>query len=251
MTLIHASKVKKLVRIITNPKLLLTYAPKLILAYAKNKSREYREHSWAKSDAKKIQNFEKVLFVDLGANLGQGYQWFMGYFKQPNISFELFEPNPFCYEELKKLPDIVSGKTSVHNVGVGAVAGSFKFYGLDESEGGKFSQGGSTVREHNSIWYKSSDTTAIDVEIINFSEYLIEKAKSFNKIIVKMDIEGAEVELLENLISSKTIEKINTLYVEFHSQYEEINQSVRTKSREQAILQVLTDLSDLKVRIWH
>ena len=32
-----------------------------------------------------------------------------------------------------------------------------------------------------------------------------------------MDIEGAEVDLLENLIDTKVIHKIDILYVEFHS----------------------------------
>ena len=195
--------------------------------------------------------FQKVLFVDLGANLGQGYSWFKGYFNQPNVSFELFEPNPFCYEELKKLGDVISGKVLVHNVGVGTVAGSFKFYGLSESEGGKCSQGGSFVKEHNSGSYISSEDTALDIEVISFGEYLAKKKDVFDKVIVKMDIEGAEVELLEGLISNKAIHSIDTLYVEFHSQYQDARQSTITKIREKAILESLARFPKLKVRIWH
>ena len=225
--------------------------PKVALRLVQNKFHAFLEHCWAKKDSKTVGGNEKVLFVDLGANIGQGYTWFKQYFSQSNVSFELFEPNPFCYEELLKLPDVISGKVLVHNVGVGVKAGSFKFFGLSECEGGKYSQGGSFVKEHNSNWYKSSNDAALDAEVISFVEYLIEKSDLFDRMIVKMDIEGAEIDLLEGLIASNSVKYIDTLYVEFHSQYQEGRQSLLTKRREKVILKKLAEYSNLKVRIWH
>jgi len=80
---------------------------------------------------------------------------------------------------------------------------------------------------------------------------LSEKAKLFNRIFVKMDIEGAEVELLEGLISSNAINYIDTLYVEFHSVFQKTYQAEITKKREEAILNSLDCLPNLKLRIWH
>jgi len=53
------------------------------------------------------------------------------------------------------------------------------------------------------------------VKCIDFAEFL----KQFNDddyIILKLDVEGAEYEILEHLIETKLITKINELYVEFH-----------------------------------
>jgi|688.fasta_scaffold260201_1 FkbM family methyltransferase len=214
-----------------------------------SKKSELQEYKWAKLDSLAIKDNEKVLFVDLGANLGQGYKWYKQYFHRSNISFELFEPNPNCVKYLEKIDDVVSGKVKLHPVAVGVLDGYLDFYGLQEEEGGKYSQGGSIVREHNSNCYNLSKDKSIKVNVINFSRYLRDKASEFDKIIVKMDIEGAEVDLLEALIKEKTIHLINVLYIEFHSQYQTKNLSLITRQREEKILKNLSYLTNVTVRI--
>ena len=212
---------------------------------------KYIEAFWATLDARSINHYENVLFIDLGANLGQGFTWFSKFFNKNNITFELFEPNPNCYRELIKLPRIASGEVLAINAGAGLETGNSKFYGLGDEEGGEFSQGGSVLRDHNSDWYDASEDSAIDIKLINFSEYLKNKSSHFNKIIVKMDIEGAEVDLLEGLIKSKSIFHIDVLYLEFHSQYQEKVQSRKTRARELKIIEYLKNLEDFKLRLWH
>ena len=56
-----------------------------------SKLHQYSERLWARYDSFWIYKDHKVLFIDLGANLGQGFTWFKRYFHQPNIFFELFE----------------------------------------------------------------------------------------------------------------------------------------------------------------
>ena len=53
------------------------------------------------------------------------------------------------------------------------------------------------------------------IKCIDFSQYL--KQFEGNYIIVRMNIEGAEIELLENLIKTKAIKLVNELQVEWHS----------------------------------
>ena len=79
--------------------------------------------------------------------------------------------------------------------------------------------------------YPKNQEPVINVKIINFSEYLQQKSKEFETIVVKMDIEGAEVDLLEKMIDNNTIKLINYLYVEFHSQYQEFPKSIITKKQ--------------------
>lgn len=215
------------------------------------KIHRFREHIWAKNDALSLKSANKILFLDLGSNMGQGYSWFKQYYKYPNTKFELFEPNPYCCDELKKFPEVESGKVTLKNYGVGISSGTYSLYGLDSSEGGKLAQGGSIVKEHNSDLYEVIEDNAIQIKIINFSKYLKNKADNYEKIIVKMDIEGAEVDLLEYLIKEGTIDYINILYVEFHSQYQKPPQAQITKLRESKILSSLYKNNNLKVRIWH
>ena len=166
-----------------------------------------------------IKKNDKVLFLDLGANIGQGYSWFSKFFKGENIDFELFEPNPYCYKKLKKYVNIKNKTVITHNLGVSTSSGKVKFYGLKE-EGNVYSLSGSIVKNHNSIHYKTKEENAIEIETINLGKFLVNKSKTYDKIIIKMDIEGAEVEILEKLISTKLANLINILYVEFHSQYQ-------------------------------
>jgi FkbM family methyltransferase len=238
---------KKLFKAILNP----SFALKAVHNRIQKRNHRLQEQRWAIEDSASINNDEKVLFVDLGANLGQGYSWFKNYFNTANISFELFEPNPNCVKKLEQLDDIVAGRIVLHPVGVGKEEGSFEFYGLDNSEGGNYSQGGSIIKEHNSSWYTSSEDKAIKVKVIDFSSYLEKKSKIFNKIIVKMDIEGAEVDLLEALLEKNTINLISVLYVEFHSQYQSMEHSLLTKKREEDIINRITNNTNVKIRIWH
>ena len=73
----------------------------------------------------------------------------------------------------------------------------------------------------------------------------------FDKIIVKMDIEGAEVDLLEALLEKNTINLISVRYVEFHSQYQSMEHSLSTRKREDDIINRITNDTNVKIRIWH
>ena len=85
---------------------------------------------WAINDSKNIDKNHKVLFVDLGANLGQSYKWFKKFFNHENVNFELFEPNPNCCEKLNRLPEIISGKVKLHKVAAGSSNTKSQFYGI-------------------------------------------------------------------------------------------------------------------------
>ena len=77
------------------------------------------------------------------------------------------------------------------------------------------------------------------------------KSKIFDKIFVKMDIEGGELDLLESLIDNNAVANIDTLYVEFHSQYQATAQSLTAKEREEQIIFQLKRNRRPKLRIWH
>jgi hypothetical protein len=99
--------------------------------------------------------------------------------------------------------------------------------------------------------YSASDEEAIDVEIINFAKYLESKRKDFDKIVVKMDIEGAEVDLLEKMIADNSIDLVDYIYIEFHAQYQKPDLSKKTRLRELKIIEDLKKRPSINYRIWH
>jgi FkbM family methyltransferase len=60
------------------------------------------------------------------------------------------------------------------------------------------------------------DANAIQVDCIDFSEWLKQNVSPRQHVTLKLDIEGAEYDVLWKLINDKTIELVDKLYVEFH-----------------------------------
>jgi len=215
--------------------------------------RKKREIMHAYLDSKRLSRSArkgKVLFVDAGSNIGQGFSWFSKFFSPSIYIYELFEPNQNCLPHLQKIAQEHPGTVTVHACGIGQQHGQARFYGVDESEGGALSKGGSTMPSHNSSVYERRTSTFITVDLVDFDEYLRKKSNEFDKIVVKMDIEGAERDLLEYLIDKGSHRLIDTLYVEFHCQH--LQEDIRDKEcrREQLIMQRMRN-DKVRFRLWH
>ena len=140
------------------------------------------------------------------------------------------EANPYNYlHYVKNTLDITNGK--VINAAV-------------SSESGKL------VTIDNNSEKSTVGKGDINVATVTLSE-VVTMFPENEDIVLKMDIEGAEIELLEHLISTGSIALINILYIEFHSEYQSPDASRITKQREDIILEALSGISTLKVRIWH
>ena len=57
----------------------------------------------------------------------------------------------------------------------------------------------------------------INIECIDFSQWINKNTTDTDKIIIKLDIEGAEYDVLEKLISSVDLNRITKMYIEWHS----------------------------------
>jgi FkbM family methyltransferase len=214
-------------------------------------SRKFLEKVYAFWDSFRLSISGKpLLFVDCGANIGQGYSWFRSYYTSTSVTFDLFEPNPYAFSELCARIPRSEGRVNLHNLAVGLSDGNMRFYGLADHEGGKLSLGGSLLFEHNNKYYIPSSEGAIDVRVVNFPSYVRKRSEAFHYIVIKMDIEGYELDLLEGMIDDGTIKYVDVLYIEFHSQYQDKELSERSILREREILRRLRSLG-IKVRLWH
>jgi len=165
-------------------------------------------------------------FLDCGSNLGQGYE----YFKQiygDDWNYILFEPNKNCYN---KLVEQYGGKANVviYNCAVYIEDCTRQFYFSSE-----FCLGGSIISNHNSKLSENVHTTQVScVNILKMIEDLISKN---NEVVIKFDVESSEYDILEAMIRSGLIFKVQKIYCEFHSQYMKYEDRRVFKHRERKI----------------
>ncbi len=235
----------KIVQVIRNPHLFRDYVI--------GKSHLLHETLYAISDSNALAGTDAkrpFLFVDAGSNQGQGIKWFSRHFTPETFDYALFEPNPNCHATLQKVIEQLDGRATLYPAGVGARDERVPLYGLSEKEGGALSEGGSVNANHNAEWYAADSEKAVTVEIIDFATFLQDQTARYDKIVVKMDIEGAENDVLEHLLRTGSHKLIDILYIEFHAKYlpPELRDAERT--REKIITRKLR-ADGVKVRVWH
>jgi FkbM family methyltransferase len=179
----------------------------------------------------------KKYFLDCGTNLGQGLLQFI----DRNIidkSFEvhLFEPNPYAIDFTKKR--LSEEKYKKYNfifhtealwieecqktLTVESFDGEYVCQHTGEHLGCDLNAGGATnIMEDE--WVKPHYiedrhlNKSIQVSCIDFSKFLRETIKENSYVICKMDIEGAEYDVLGKLIDDDTIDLIDEIYIEWHN----------------------------------
>lgn len=180
----------------------------------------------------------KKVFIDCGGNKGQGLRSFINMYNMDSEwIIETYEPNPSC-----KLSEHIRDLTLKLNIQVFEYAifdysGKVKFSQMLENDEGSsvnclMSKGACSdpnnpaYRKHNSI---------IEVECKDLSD-IINQYSENDYIVVKLDIEGSEFNVLRKIIKNNTISKINDLYVEWHTQYVEVETENSTQELKNKIL---------------
>lgn len=161
------------------------------------------------------------VFIDCGSNKGQGLRSFI---EKYNIDkewiIEAYEPNPLC--KLKyHINDLVQKlNIKIFDCAIFSYTGKIKFSQFLENDEGSsvnclMSKG--VCKDINSESYRKHDTI-IDVECKNLCD-VINQYNDDDFIVIKLDIEGAEFETLRTLLKTSAINKINDLYVEWHTPF--------------------------------
>ena len=155
--------------------------------------------------------WRRHLFIDCGGHNGSSIRRFRKDF-DPESRFEMvtFEPNDLfaaCYSEFPRhrlIQAAVWDRDGIQN-----------FY-LDREDGD-----GSTLFE-NKLTRETGGFGTLDtanpatVKTIDLSHWLRQNTTRFDYLILKLDIEGAEYDVLEKMIQDRTIRRINHLFVEWH-----------------------------------
>ena len=144
---------------------------------------------------------EYRVFVDCGGN----DRFLMERYLKTLPSFDkifVFEPNPTFYNSYKGSNLIFIPKA------VWTEDRTMQMYISKDTK----QYGSSLIKERDTIFHEKP----IEVECIDFSKWIKDNIKPYWKLTVKLDIEGAEYDVLWKLIKDGTIKYIKELYVEFH-----------------------------------
>ena len=145
----------------------------------------------------------RKIFIDGGANVGQSTRSFL---KQWPDSKEyeifMFEPN-------SKPPTIYGNKTTLIRKAMWIYDGQIQFYEKSNS-----SQGNTMLVEKTNLENRNYKPRA--VECISLSRWIVTNFTKKDYIILKLDIEGAEYEVMKDLEENKVFKFIDIFFCEIH-----------------------------------
>ncbi len=156
---------------------------------------------------------EKVIFFDIGAYIGR-YAIMLGNMQQRDeVDYLIFgfEPNPSSYIAFKEniSLNLLDKVVSIHNLAFSNANGKVTF--------GKYYSGSKIVLNKEELLDDEPDYEFIEVEAVCGDQFVnnnrnIEIEKNF--LLLKIDVEGHELEVLSGLISTLARSKRGKLIVE-------------------------------------
>jgi len=150
------------------------------------------------------------LVLDCGANIGD----VTAVLAQTGAQVHAFEPDPYCFDKLTKRFK-GAANVSLHNVAVGTTDGVIQLMRADNFD--ENPRGASVKSTTISGGRKIDEEDTIEVELMSLPAFIAEKTNGGREIaFLKMDIEGAELELLEHMQVSGQFEVIRLTVAETH-----------------------------------
>ena len=149
------------------------------------------------------------LVIDAGANVGE----FTKLFLDKGFKVHAFEPDTIALKELKKKCE-TSKELKLYEAAVGLKNERQKLYRYRKfDESNPYSTQGSSLLNYRS----GKNKPFIEIKVIDFIEYLKQQTDSIS--LLKMDIEGIEIDILNKIIDENLHKKIKFIFVETHERF--------------------------------
>lgn len=147
------------------------------------------------------------IVIDCGANVGE----ITNILARKGSKVFAFEPNPYAFMELKRRFKNISNVQCVQ-AGVHHENGTMRLYLHEWAQENQvlWSTGSSILACKSNI----SKDNYVEIEVIDFSGFISSLHRNIK--LVKMDVEGAECEILMKMINTGIIQKIDYMFVERH-----------------------------------
>jgi len=173
------------------------------------------------------------IVLDCGANIGR----ITSYLSITGATIYAFEPDPVAF---KILSERCSNKKNITciNKGVWDKDSHILLYKHQEMKKNEvsFTTGSSIVADKKNV----DASTSYKIEVIDLINFIRQLNKKVD--LVKVDIEGAEIEILKKIITEDAHSLFNTMYVETHEtkipgQVEELK-SIKQQMKEKGIANI-------------
>ena len=150
------------------------------------------------------------IFIDLGAYTGDTLAIALKTYNNFD-KFYAFDPVPIHIKLLKErytdhrivaIEKAASTKNGTANI----------FNHVKYRETNSYTNGTSLHKSKTNV----DESDSFTVETINFSQFILDNFDINDNIVLKMDIEGEEYNVLEQMVNDKSIQYINKLFIEWH-----------------------------------
>jgi FkbM family methyltransferase len=200
-----------------------------------------------------MNNSDKKIFIDCGTHFGEGLDYFINRLGiNETWQVHSFEANPSTYNAFTDKQKYQKLNCSFYNLAVSDKNGKVIFNReTPKNYPEEFMMGGGSsfmsIQEWNP-WgtFKENYNNSVDVESFDLSEF-VGKIDT-NNIFCKMDIEGAEFQVLEKMIVDETILKVKEIWIEFHEEF--FNNPNPYRIRKASILKYLSE-NGISFHEWH
>lgn len=172
---------------------------------------------------------KRIRFIDCGANIGQTAEWALKRFKDYDVKIDCFEPLPLNLEKIREKHGS-NDRVTIHDFATSITDGETDFY--CQNYGAR--TGSSLIKGK----IGTSESDRIQVKTLNLSNWLKNIKSEDEEIILKIDIEGAEYEVIPHLLENGIQNFIKIWLVEFHGK------KVRASTSDYLIEHTLKDRVD-------
>lgn len=154
----------------------------------------------------RLDGFSSSIFIDCGGYDGCSAIKFL--LRNPSFEVVSFESNPELWDYYIGLPTrLIKKAVFTHN-------GTAPFV-IDPLD----ADGSSLIPEKRIDFHgkvKNEDCPVIEVLCEDLSAFVKDASETHSRVVLKLDVEGAEYAILEKMLAEKTLGLVETLYCEFH-----------------------------------
>ena len=143
------------------------------------------------------------IFLDVGAHDGETLDVAL----DPKWGFDRIDSFEPASTRLKTLRKFRHKRLAIHDFGLSSQTKNTTLYGAGLL-------GGSIYSEKNYLDAKATSYKE-EIKLQSASEWLIKNTSASDEIFLKLNCEGSEADILENLIVEKLIFRVKSIYVDF------------------------------------
>lgn len=161
----------------------------------------------------------RKFFLDCGTHLGQGLTEISKILNVDDTwEVHSWEANPYTFNSLDKttFPEFYH----FYNLAISDNNGIVEL-NVETIDGTDCGQGTSIVERERWLnpMHKGSFLKTVQIPCLDLSEWIKNKSKDISFLAVKLDIEGAEYNVLEKMIKDETIDLVDHLFIEWHARF--------------------------------